>query len=559
MINKLTNQEHKPYQNAINKYLKVNSFKLDNYLLIIIFICIIFTFGCLLNENTQSFFAHDEGLYARRAKLILDTGNWFAPFETAHHKTIGSYWLIALSMKIFGVGEFAARLPSAIFSIFCSIIIYKIGYLLFDKRSAFYSAIILQSMPLWFQYSHYASPDISFVFFNLFSIYMIVRSNRYVDSKNLYNHSLSWFLAGASFSFAFGVRSFMTILPIVALSPYIYLSLIEHRKKIFYYFSLGILIGLIPVLISLFYAYQQYGIEAILEIFDFARRKSLGGGLFKGIIYYPLILFFLLYPSSFLALYGFKKINISSHKKLKAILILFPLIILIFLMSFSTALSHYAIIMAPLISLLAGFSINSLISSNNPIESKRFRLLTAFVLFSFGLIVLSICLLTIFSIIPYELYYPKQIYMAVIILGVANIISSIVIILDRDFKKYFLLSIAFILSLQTLSLSILYSFGFIGNPNQAIKKFTKIPQVEKILQTEVVYILGADSNTKARTLLEFYLPNYFHYDPAVHQLRDNSYLMIQNRFLPGIKQSNKWRVEKIASYLDFSFVRILRN
>ena len=99
--------------NLIDKNLIVNK----KFVIVLISIIFLFSFFSLFFIENHSLVAHDESLYASRAKLIIETNNWFTPFETAHHKTIGSYWLIALSFKIFGINEFSARLPSYVFSI----------------------------------------------------------------------------------------------------------------------------------------------------------------------------------------------------------------------------------------------------------------------------------------------------------------------------------------------------------------------------------------------------------------------------------------------------------
>ena len=62
----------------------------------------------LVDFSTQSLVAHDEGLYARRARLIEYSDNWFSPpFPSPHHKTLGSYWFIALAIRLFGNSELA--------------------------------------------------------------------------------------------------------------------------------------------------------------------------------------------------------------------------------------------------------------------------------------------------------------------------------------------------------------------------------------------------------------------------------------------------------------------
>ena len=92
----------------------------------LISILLLVSFCSIFFIENHSLVAHDESLYANRAKLIIDSNNWFTPFEKAHHKTIGSYWLIALSFKMFGISEFSARLPSYIFSILSSFVLFKI-------------------------------------------------------------------------------------------------------------------------------------------------------------------------------------------------------------------------------------------------------------------------------------------------------------------------------------------------------------------------------------------------------------------------------------------------
>ena len=96
------------------------------FVLFLISILLLVSFFSIFFIDNHSLIAHDESLYANRAKLIIESNNWFTLFEKAHHKTIGSYWLIALSFKIFGINEFSARLPSYIFSILSSIVLFKI-------------------------------------------------------------------------------------------------------------------------------------------------------------------------------------------------------------------------------------------------------------------------------------------------------------------------------------------------------------------------------------------------------------------------------------------------
>ncbi len=88
----------------------------------------------------------DETFYAETAKEMLARGEWVTPYIYGHpqfEKPILFYWLVESSFKIFGVNEFAARLPSALFGMIGVIAIFFLGRILFNSRAGFLSAIIL--------------------------------------------------------------------------------------------------------------------------------------------------------------------------------------------------------------------------------------------------------------------------------------------------------------------------------------------------------------------------------------------------------------------------------
>lgn len=81
-------------------------------------------------------FDWDEINFAECAREMLATGDWFRPqidFEPFWEKPPLFIWMQAASMKIFGVGEFAARLPNAICGLLTLLLVYHLGKKLFDK------------------------------------------------------------------------------------------------------------------------------------------------------------------------------------------------------------------------------------------------------------------------------------------------------------------------------------------------------------------------------------------------------------------------------------------
>ena len=143
----------------------------------LVLIILLVSFCSIFFIENHSLVAHDESLYANRAKLIIDSNNWFTPFEKAHHKTIGSYWLIALSFKIFGINEFSARLPSYIFSILSSFVLFKIIKNIGSLEIGLISIFTLSSSFIWFSYGKYCSPDTLYIFFNLSSVLFLLKIN----------------------------------------------------------------------------------------------------------------------------------------------------------------------------------------------------------------------------------------------------------------------------------------------------------------------------------------------------------------------------------------------
>ncbi|MCB0767013.1 MAG: glycosyltransferase family 39 protein [Flavobacteriales bacterium] len=75
-------------------------------------------------------FDWDEINFAEIAREMLVTGNWMQPridYLPFHEKPPLFIWMQALSMSLFGMGEFAARLPNAICGIITLLMLFRIG------------------------------------------------------------------------------------------------------------------------------------------------------------------------------------------------------------------------------------------------------------------------------------------------------------------------------------------------------------------------------------------------------------------------------------------------
>ncbi len=81
-------------------------------------------------------FDWDEVNFAECAREMMATGDYLRPqidFEPFWEKPPFFIWLQVLSMKIFGVGEFAARFPNAVAGVLTMLLAYHLGRRLHDK------------------------------------------------------------------------------------------------------------------------------------------------------------------------------------------------------------------------------------------------------------------------------------------------------------------------------------------------------------------------------------------------------------------------------------------
>lgn len=88
----------------------------------------------------------DEGRYAEIPREMLERGDFITPtlnYVKYFEKPPLLYWLNAASMKLFGLNEFAARLPSALSGLATVLVTYIIALQLFNRRTAIFAALFL--------------------------------------------------------------------------------------------------------------------------------------------------------------------------------------------------------------------------------------------------------------------------------------------------------------------------------------------------------------------------------------------------------------------------------
>lgn len=88
----------------------------------------------------------DEGRYAEIPREMLERGDFITPYLNYvkyFEKPPLHYWLNAISFKIFGFTEFAARAPAALMGLCGVLFTYHVGRTLFGRRAGLLAATIL--------------------------------------------------------------------------------------------------------------------------------------------------------------------------------------------------------------------------------------------------------------------------------------------------------------------------------------------------------------------------------------------------------------------------------
>jgi 4-amino-4-deoxy-L-arabinose transferase-like glycosyltransferase len=145
---------------------------------------------CLANLGGPSLWDIDEGKNAEAAREMLESDSWVLPtfnFEPRYEKPVLLYWLQAAAYQVFGINEFAARLPSALSGILVVLLAYELGRSLFDPVTGLLGGLILASSTATCLAARFANPDALLCACTLATLLIFWRGHR-GDSRN-------WFIA----------------------------------------------------------------------------------------------------------------------------------------------------------------------------------------------------------------------------------------------------------------------------------------------------------------------------------------------------------------------------
>lgn len=338
-------------------------------------------------------FDWDEINFAESAREMIKSGDYlrvqinYSPFW---EKPPFFFWLQVGAMKIFGINEFAARFPNALFGFIYLITFYFIGKHHYSGKFGLIWGLLFISSLLPYIYFKSGIIDPVFNYFIFLSIYFMLRA----ISVNTEENHLSTFalLSGLASGLSVVTKGPVGFL-LLALTLFFYLLIKRFKpfptiKKIALFFTGFIIIicGWLSIEVANngFSVLQQF-IAYQAELFN-----SGVAGHAQPFYYHFVVVFFGCFPISILALNQFWKKNPDSEPNdLRTwMLSLFWVVMILFSLS-TTKIIHYSSMTYIPLSFLAALGLFKIIAEDNEIK-KGFIALYSFVGILVGLIITAI-------------------------------------------------------------------------------------------------------------------------------------------------------------------------
>ena len=290
-------------------------------------------------------FDWDEINFAEAAREMILTRNYLTVqinFQPFWEKPPLFIWMQVLSMKVFGINEFAARFPNAICGIATMLIIFNIGRKLRDNFFGVLWVLAFGGALLPFFYFKSGIIDPWFNLFIFLGTYFLMLYS-FPDDKNKFRNIL---LSAVFIGLAFLTKGPVGFL-LSALTAGVYLILIRFRIKIRFIEIVGFIIVLVVVGGSWFIIQILNGnFDLIKEFIVYQIRlfstEDVGHGGFPG--YHFVVLFFGAFPTSIIALKSFKKERLDDplfSLMKKWMTILFWVVLILFSIV-QTKIMHYS-------------------------------------------------------------------------------------------------------------------------------------------------------------------------------------------------------------------------
>ncbi len=138
-----------------------------------------------------------DAVQAQIARNMLDSGDWV----TAHldgvaylEKSPLKYWMIAVSYMLFGVHDWAARIPVALFTVLLCWLTARIASWAFSERAGLYAGVALSTCVGLFLFTRILIPDVILTFTITLAMWSFLRA---LEEDESHPQSWAWLMAAS--------------------------------------------------------------------------------------------------------------------------------------------------------------------------------------------------------------------------------------------------------------------------------------------------------------------------------------------------------------------------
>ena len=345
--------------------------------------------------------ANDSAQHATMAMRMYLSDNFFellkgpTPYLDKPHM---HFWLSAISFKIFGLHEWAYRIPALLFTALGAYSVYQLTKKLYSESVAHFGSLIFLTSQSIILANHDVRTDAVLTGVTIFAIWQLFE---YVSTRKL----VSIILGAIGMGISFSTKGFYG----VGIICFAIFSHIIYTKKFNVIFSYKVLIGLAMFFLSItpvLYAYYvQFGIDGVnFILWNQNVERITAKGFTKNspdyfFFFHSLLWTFL--PWAFLMYYGLfyqiKKLIKNKFKSIKGVelLTIGGVLITLLIISFSKfKLPHY---LNPLLALLSVFTAGVLYNLQKDNQQKTLKVFLGFIYFMITVLTIAVILILCFT------------------------------------------------------------------------------------------------------------------------------------------------------------------
>ncbi|MEW6040452.1 MAG: phosphatase PAP2 family protein [Elusimicrobiota bacterium] len=279
------------------------------------FLAIIIFFNFIIGITSCGLFDIDEAVFSEVSREMVSSGDYAVPAFNGKpflEKPVLFYWAQVLSYKIFGINDFAARLPGTIASFVLIIIIYTQAGSVFGSRVALISSLALSFNILVGVLSKAATTD-SFLLLFISSAILFFLRGMFESSRSCY---LLFYVCAALAGLVKGPVGFLIPFSVVLVSAIFSGHFTELKKTKPVAGLILFLLILLPWYILVSIRTDGTFIKEFLLYQNVSRFGMPFEGHSGGLLYYVPVILFGFFPFSAFLPSAFSKLNLTDKKNI---------------------------------------------------------------------------------------------------------------------------------------------------------------------------------------------------------------------------------------------------